>query len=83
MSTIKYDEKTDFSWREGMARAYDVGKKHGEMNYMEPYAANGFDACYWQGWGHGARRCACPERLAGKRDSRPCGCCGHRRYPEE
>lgn len=71
------------SWAEGMARAYRVGVEHGRRDYVDPTSSGGFDACYWQGWGHGAKRCACPDRLAGKyRDGRVCVCCGNRRWAE-
>lgn len=71
------------SWRAGMAEAYRVGTEHGEKRFKDHFAARGFDACYWQGWGHGAGSCGCPDRLAGKyRDGRVCVCCGQRRWPQ-
>lgn len=71
------------SWREGMALAYARGVEHGKIGYEEPYSANGFDACYWEGFGHGAKKCRCPERLAGKRWGQRCINCGNRRHAED
>jgi hypothetical protein len=55
------------SWKERMALAYQIGLEHGKRRYPYPYSANGFDACYWQGYGHGSQSCACPDSLAGDR----------------
>lgn len=76
------------SWREGMAAAYAAGKADGERakaegercgRYLSPDRGAGFDACYYEGFGHGAEYCRCPNKLGGKRDGRRCVCCGNRR----
>lgn len=73
--------KTDTSWREAMTRAYAAGVEDGKRGWQQADRAQGFAACYWQGWGHGAQRCACPETLAGKRLGQRCVVCSHRRHP--
>jgi hypothetical protein len=71
------------TWRKDMTRAYEQGVRDGERGYtptdIDVESVTSFAACYWQGFGHGARRCACPERLAGKRWGQLCVVCGRRR----
>ncbi len=72
----------DTSWRQGMSNAYANGLADGKRGrrWADATRGGGFDACYWQGFGHGARECICPERLAGKRQSQVCVVCGMRRH---
>lgn len=74
----------DLSWREGAARAYSLGLAHGKAGtgHFAPDLSGGFDACYYQGFGHGSGVCRCPAKLAGKRDGRVCVVCGVRRGPD-
>lgn len=71
---------TDLTWQQGMSRAYARGLADGKLRAPEVLNGNGFDACYFQGFGHGSGECRCPERLAGKRWGQRCIVCGHHRH---
>lgn len=68
------------NWRQGMAAAYRAGFQDGVQNTpghrREP---GGFDACYWQGVGHGAGACKCPSHLNNRGPREACPCCAKRR----
>ena len=87
MSTIDVS-----NWHSDMARAYDLGLRHGQVaraaigkppgGYLASDLAGGFDASYFQGFGRGSGACLCPEVLAGKyRDRRLCVVCNNPRCP--
>jgi hypothetical protein len=43
-------------WAEGMTAAYNAGLEDAREGIARPQRADGFDACYWQGWTHGQKR---------------------------
>lgn len=43
-------------WGQGMAEAYDAGLEDGLAGKACPRKAEGFDACYWQGFTHGTNK---------------------------
>lgn len=43
-------------WRDGMMQAYERGLDDAKTGTSRPQRAEGFDACYWQGWTHGQRK---------------------------
>ena len=69
----------NLSWREGMARAYSRGLADGKIGIFNVYNGEGFDACYFQGVGHGAQRCCCPSKLAARFVRDRCPTCGQRK----
>lgn len=72
---------TDRTWRRGMSIAYDRGREDGARGprYLDETRGDGFAACYWQGVGHAARTCYCPQRIGARWGDVPCPCCGQRR----
>lgn len=71
------------NWGTQMASAYSAGLADGKRGrrFADVTRGNGFDACYWQGYGHGSGECLCPNPLSGKRDGRRCVNCGKPRTP--
>jgi hypothetical protein len=43
-------------WVDGMMQAYERGIEDAKIGTARPQRAEGFDACYWQGWSHGQRK---------------------------
>lgn len=76
-------------WAGAMAAAYARGLAAGraaKASGAKPggdctWQGEAFVACYCEGYGHGAGRCACPASIGGARDGRRCCNCGHRRAP--
>lgn len=67
-------------WREGMGVAYSRGLEDGRAGTPgHRFEPGGFDACYWQGVGHGAQQCHCPESLRARWPDQRCPCCGQGR----
>lgn len=63
----------NISWSEGMAEAYQRGLSDGKMSLETAenmgecaWQSETFVACYCQGFGHGAQRCACPSYINGR-----------------
>lgn len=70
------------TWARGMAAAYEAGLEDGRRGrrYVDQTRGGGFDACYWQGVGHGLGECLCPDRLTVRGGDRGrCACCGNYR----
>ena len=70
----------DLTWQQGMSTAYARGLADAKVQGPNVYNANGFDACYFEGYGHGRGECFCPESIGGKRWGQRCVCCGQRRH---
>lgn len=70
-------------WATGMAQAYTAGLEDGKAGTAgHREAPGGFEACYWQGVGHGSGVCSCPQRLRARWPDQRCPCCGCRRAAE-